>query len=110
MGSSTDGLIVSEHAENAYQGVFEQKNPMGKTLVSYLTSDTMPTEYIPQVQGELWVTDLDWCDFMVYHPLIGHKIWRVGRDEKFITHMSGAVNRFIERMLKKREQLKQYKR
>lgn len=107
VGSSTDGLIK---VGGFTAGVFEQKNPKGATMVHYIQSDEMPSIYKPQVQGELWVTDLDWCDFMVYHPDIGHKIWHVERDERYITLMSGYVNKFIERMLKKREQLKHYKR
>ena len=113
VGSSTDGLIydpVLTEGEPIILGVFEQKNPKGSTMVEYLPKKEMPNFYKPQVQGELWVTDLEWCDFMVYHPLLGHKIWRVERDEKYITLMSGYVNKFIERMLKKREELKDYKR
>jgi hypothetical protein len=109
VGSSTDGLIA-EYDGGPYRGVFEQKNPKAATMVGYLTMEDMPSLYKPQVQGELWVTDLDWCDFMVYHPDIGHKIWRVHRDEQYITLMSGYVRKFIDRMLKKREQLKHYKR
>ena len=113
VGSSTDGLIGTntlDYDAGVYAGVFEQKNPKAATMVGYLEKDEMPNLYKPQVQGELWVTDLDWCDFMVSHPDIGHKIWRVHRDEQYITLMSGYVRKFIDRMLKKREQLKHYKR
>jgi hypothetical protein len=109
VGSSTDGLVLAEDPSEA-SGVFEQKNPKAATMVHYLKSDEMPSIYKPQVQGELWVTDLDWCDFMVYHPDIGHKLWRVHRNEQYITLMSGYVRKFIDRMLKMREQLKHYKR
>ena len=109
VGSSTDGL-VADFDSGEIVGIFEQKNPKASTMVDYLPMKEMPPHYKPQVQGELWVTDLDWCDFMVYHPDIGHKVWRVGRDEKYITLMSGYVNKFIERLLKKREQLRPYKR
>jgi hypothetical protein len=108
VGSSTDGLTIN--SKGSFIGVFEQKNPKGSTLVEYLQKSEMPSFYKPQVQGELWITDLEWCDFMVYHPDIGHKIWRVERDERYITLMSGYVNKFIERMLSKREKLQHYKR
>ncbi len=110
VGSSTDGLVRLGDPAGFLSGVFEQKNPKASTMVGYLTKKEMPSFYKPQVQGELWVTDLEWCDFMVHHPMIGHKIWRVHRDEVFITKMSGAVNRFLDRMLKTREQLKHLKR
>lgn len=115
VGSSTDGLVMEDTGDKMVPaidpvGVFEQKNPKAATMVGYLEKEEMPNLYKPQVQGELWVTDLDWCDFMVSHPDIGHKIWRVHRDEQYITLMSGYVRKFIDRMLKKREQLKHYKR
>lgn len=100
VGSSTDGLIDTN-------GVFEQKNPKAATLVHYVLADKLPNIYVPQVQGELWITDRDWCDFMVYHPEIGHKIWRIGRDEKYITLMSGMLSKFIEKMLAKRKLLEE---
>ena len=39
----------------------------GKHLV-YLARGVLPREYVLQVQGQLWVTGREWCDFMSFHP------------------------------------------
>lgn len=101
-GSSTDGLINDD-------GVYEQKNPKASIMIHYILADRLPSIYKPQVQGELWITEREWCDFMIYHPNIGHKIWRIERDEKYITLMSGLISRFIGKMLEKRKKLESYK-
>ena len=103
VGCSPDGLVDE-------LGLAEFKNPKGSTMISYLLGGKVPTTYVPQVQAQLWITGREWCDFMFQHPDLTHRIIRVERDEKYITLMSGMVSKFLEKMLAKREQLKQYKR
>ncbi|MCK4705861.1 MAG: YqaJ viral recombinase family protein [Gammaproteobacteria bacterium] len=98
VGCSPDGLVGDD-------GCTEYKCPKGSTIIGYMLKKEMPSIYVPQVQGQLWVTDREWCDFLVYHPQVGHKLWHVERDERYIAQMSGRVNKFIERMLEKRELL-----
>lgn len=102
VGCSPDGLVGDD-------GLFEQKNPKGSTMIKYLLDSKPPTEYRVQVQAQLWITGRSWCDFMVHHPDIGHKIWRIERDESFITIMSGMVSKFNAEMLEKRKKLEIYK-
>ena len=101
VGASLDGIVVDGN------GCLEIKNPKGSTVIGYVLKDTMPSIYVPQVQGQLWVTGLDWCDFMVYHPDLGNQIFHVERDERYIAQMSGRVNKFNENMIKKRIILKE---
>ncbi len=100
---SPDGLVGND-------GLVEFKNPKASTLIGYRLAGKLPSTYVPQVQGQLWVTGRQWCDFMVNHPDIEHFMIRVERDEKFITSLAGLVNKFIEEMLEKRELLTQSKK
>lgn len=102
VGCSPDGLVGDN-------GLFEQKNPKGSTMIKYLLDGKPPTEYRVQVQAQLWITGRDWCDFMVQHPDLGHKKWTIERDEQFITTMSGMVSKFNTEMLEKRKKLESYK-
>ena len=98
VGCSPDGLVGDN-------GLVEFKNPKASTLIGYKLANKIPAGYIPQIQGQLWVTGRDWCEFMAYHPDIGHFFIRADRDEKYITTMSGMINKFIDEMLEKREKL-----
>ena len=90
IGASVDGLIGGD-------GQQELKNPKLVTHVGYLLDDVLPATYKKQVQGQLWVTGREWCDFASYHP-DSHKmifIKRVERDDDFIKEISEAVYQFI---------------
>jgi hypothetical protein len=100
---SPDGLVGDD-------GLVEFKNPKASTLIGYRLANKLPSTYVPQVQGQLWVTDRQWCDFMVNHPDIEHFMIRVERDEKFIKSLESALSDFIDEMLEKREQLNQIKK
>lgn len=102
VGCSPDGLVGAD-------GLVEFKNPKGSTMIKYLLDDKVPTEYKVQVHAQMWITGREWCDFMIHHPDLGHKIIRVERDEQFITAMSGMVSKFITKMLEKRKLLEEYK-
>jgi len=97
-GCSPDGLIGDG-------GLIEIKSPKASTLIGYRLNNKCPATYIPQIQGQLWVMQREYCDFFAHHPDIEHFLIRVERDEKYITTLSGMVNKFIEEMLEKREKL-----
>lgn len=87
-------------------GGLEIKNPAPWTHIGYLLKGTLPTDYIPQVQGSLWVTGVLQWDFMSNCSGFDPLIITVERDEKYIEKLEKAVNAFIDEMLEKREQLK----
>lgn len=64
-GTSTDGLINDD-------GIVEFKNLIAKTFMELLVktkaNNITPLGYIPQIQGELFVTQREWCDIVFYHP------------------------------------------
>lgn len=91
IGASPDGLIGEE-------GTIEVKCPLGSTHIDYITRNKMPAVYIPQVQGELWVTGRKWCDFVSYVPRLSSRpLWsvRIQRDEEYIRNLEAATNVFV---------------
>jgi putative phage-type endonuclease len=94
LGCSPDGLIGED-------GLIEIKCPDSDTHLTYLEEGRMPPEYVTQVQGQLWITGLKWCDFMSYDPRFTCRpafIIRVERDEYKIQEIAEGVGQFIEEM------------
>jgi putative phage-type endonuclease len=91
IGVSPDGLIGDD-------GAIEIKCPLISTHIKYRTEKKMPSDYVDQVQGILWVTGRKWCDFVSYHPASKTPIWkiRVQRDEQKIAEIEVKVNIFID--------------
>lgn len=90
-------------------GLWENKSPAPHTHVGYLLKNEVPTQYIPQIQGQIWVCDREWCDFMSYCPGLPPLIIRVNRDTRFIKLLSDEVECFVDEMLEKRVKLKAIK-
>lgn len=99
-GCSPDGMVGDD-------GMTEYKCPSPGIHVSYLLANKLPSAYVPQVQGSLWVTERDWCDFSSYHPVLDKLIIRVHRDELYIVKLTKAIDEFNDKMMGKRELLKQ---
>ena len=97
-GCSPDGILSDN-------GLIEIKCPKGSTLVGYKLANKLPADYVPQVMGQMWVMDSEYCDFFVYHPDIDNFYIRVDRDDKYISLLETEVNKFIDTMLEKRELL-----
>lgn len=64
-GASTDGLVGED-------GLVEFKNLIAtrftKLMIYWRKHGKIPTEYMPQVQGELFVTERKWADIVFYNP------------------------------------------
>lgn len=39
-----------------------------KAILYYQKNGKCPTDYVPQTQGQLWITGRKWCDLLFYHP------------------------------------------
>lgn len=92
IGASPDGLIDDD-------GLLEIKSPSFNTMINYLLRKSLPIEYKYQVQGQLFVTNRKWCDFMAYHPKLKPLIIRVERDEDIITDIQTRLNEAIETVI-----------
>lgn len=111
VGTSPDGL-VGEH------GIIECKCPWNsmnhlmtiinasKTLAAALSLSndmpliSVPEEHLPQIQGNLWVLERQWADFISYDPRMPLHLQlyvaRVERDEAFIKTLEAEVIKFLE--------------
>lgn len=88
-GASPDGLVGED-------GSLELKCPLAHTHVEYLIDNKLPTAYIVQVQGQLFVTGRKWVDFMSFYPGLRPLIIRVYRDEVLISKLEMALVKFCQ--------------
>jgi len=95
IGCSPDGLVGDE-------GLLEIKCPAPWTHVEYLLGAKVPTKYYPQVQGQMYVAERQWCDFISYHPLLPPVLLRVERDEEYIAKLTTALTDFNAKLEAKR--------
>lgn len=59
-GCSPDGYIRN------WSGLIELKCPNQTTHLEYLTANTIPDEYRPQLIHNLWITGAPWADFVSF--------------------------------------------
>lgn len=96
VGVSPDGLVGDD-------GLLEIKCPNTETQIKRFLEDTgLPSDYEAQVQGQLWVTGREWCDFVSFDPRIDVEAsyiqTRVYRDEEYIAKLEEKVSIFVEEM------------
>ena len=94
IGASPDGLIEDD-------GGLEIKCPFPSTHISWYLSNVLPPEHKAQVQGNMWVCDRNWWDFVSYSPLVKHRpmwVFREKRDELYINEMIIKINQFIKEL------------
>ena len=92
VGCSPDGLVGDD-------GLVEFKCPKTTTQIETFLSGKMPTGHKPQTQGQIWVMEREWCDFVSFDPRIngssGYFIERVYRDDKYIKELESACDAFL---------------
>lgn len=87
-GYSPDGLVN----EN---GLIEIKDKLPHIQIETILNDVVPDEHESQIQGGLWVSEREWCDFVSYCPrLLKPFIKRAYRDEKLISKIEERVYTF----------------
>lgn len=74
-------------------GLLEIKCPAPQTHVGYMMCG-FDEKYKPQVQGQLWITGLEWCEWFSYHPEMPPVTMRIHRDEEYIAFMSKEILEF----------------
>lgn len=94
-GYSTDGF-VGEH------GLIEIKAPIDSLKIVEIMEGDL-SEYEHQMQGGMWITGRQWCDFIMYVPDLENAgkdlyIKRVKRDEDFIAAMVSGLTSFERRV------------
>lgn len=87
-GASPDGVIFEG---DEIIGGLEIKCPLGSTHIENLRKQKVPSQYMPQIQGCLWVTGAKWWDFMSFHPDIEPMVIRVYPDEEYISALESEL-------------------
>ena len=88
VGISPDGILPDN-------GILEIKCPKFKTHLDYIEGNKLPTEYRYQVQGQLFVTGLDYCDFMSYAENMKPFIIRVYPDRELFKEFETRLDKLI---------------
>jgi len=97
VGCSPDGLVYEK-------GMVQFKCPYNPAVhLKTVRSLAIPREYVPQVQGEMWVADREWSDFVSYDPRqplpqLAMSIVRVERDDKLVGELERACRRFLDKL------------
>ena len=99
IGCSPDGII---------KGGLEIKCPLAKTHINYIEGNRLPNEYKHQVQGSLFVTGLDYWDFMSYYPGMKPFIIRVLPDKDMHNEYEERLRELIKDVNLKLENYKKY--
>jgi putative phage-type endonuclease len=94
VGVSPDGLVDND-------GIIEIKCPNTTTHIDYILKNKPPTTYKAQIQGILWVTGRQWCDFISYDPRMKSRKYfclRIQRDEEYINNLDSQVLIFLDEL------------
>lgn len=91
-GASPDSLIGDT-------GMLEIKTKLAHLQLECLLSDRLPPEHKAQCQGQLWIAEREWVDFVSYWPGLPLFRHRVYRDEAYIKQIATAVEAFNAEML-----------
>jgi putative phage-type endonuclease len=96
VGCSPDGLVTEDMAAT---GLVEIKCPFNSAnhLETWLSG--MPEEHTAQVQGQMWLTDRQWCDFVSFDPRMPDDlqlyVQRVQRNPEFIATLEREIITFL---------------
>lgn len=101
-GSSPDGLIIPG-------GGIEIKCPKDRRVHVQTWRYGMHDDHVPQVQGNIWVNDLEWMDFISYDPRAPEDfrlyVQRITRNDKYILALESHVVQFLADVKKLLEQI-----
>jgi hypothetical protein len=90
-GCSPDSLIGDK-------GLLEIKTKLPHLQLEALLDKQLPSEHRAQVQGQLWVAEREWCDFVSYWPKLPPLIIRVERDDAYIAQLARGVEIFCNEL------------
>lgn len=87
-GCSPDSLVGDD-------GMLEIKTKLAHLQMEVLLYGQVPSEHLAQLQGQLWVAERQWVDFVSYYGKTAPPfIKRVVRDEAYIATLAAAVREF----------------
>lgn len=86
-GASPDSFVGDD-------GLLEIKTKLAHLQIDCLLSGELPSEHVAQCQGQLWISNRKWLDFVSYWPGLPLFVKRVQRDELYIAKLREAVDLF----------------
>lgn len=98
-GCSPDSLIGES-------GMLEIKTKLPHLQLDVLDKGKLPSDHVAQIQGQLWVAEREWCDFVSYWPKLPLFVYRVTRDEEYIKTLADAVDSFNEELAKLEQKMR----
>jgi hypothetical protein len=94
-GCSPDGLVD-------WDGLIEIKCPFNTANHIETLLNGMPAEHTAQVQGQMWITGREWCDFVSYDPRMPEAlqlhVQRIPRDPSFIADLEARITSFLQQV------------
>ena len=96
VGGSPDGLITNFDGEIV--GGVEIKCPKAATHISFMLKEKCPSSYIPQIQGNMYITGAKRWDLMSYYPGLEPLIVRVARDDEWIAGLEAVLGLFLRKL------------
>ncbi|MBX4870618.1 exonuclease [Rhizobium bangladeshense] len=100
-GASPDSLVGNN-------GGLEIKTAAPHIQIDRIERDRLPPEHKAQVQGNLWLSEREWWDFVSYWPKLPMLIVRVPRDEDYIKIMADEVDRFNDELAALVDRVRRY--
>lgn len=102
-GCSPDSLVGES-------GMLEIKTKLPHLQLDCILYDELPAEHRAQCQGQLWIAEREWVDFVSYWPGLPLFAKRVFRDEPYIARLAEAVRAFNAEMEETIAKVQQYRR
>lgn len=102
-GCSPDSLVGND-------GMLEIKTKLPHLQLDCILYDELPAEHRAQCQGQLWIAEREWVDFVSYWPGLPLFAKRVFRDEPYIARLAEAVRVFNAEMEETIAKVQQYRR
>jgi hypothetical protein len=100
-GCSPDGMV-------GRWGLIEIKCLKAENVIDSYRGG-VPKKYIPQVQGQMWVCEREYCDLVIYHPKLKINIIRIEKDEEYVIKMAEYVAQFNEKLNELKEEFEEWR-
>lgn len=100
-GASPDSLVGNN-------GGLEIKTAMPHIQIDRLERNRLPPEHRAQVQGNLWLSEREFWDFVSYWPRLPMLTVRVYREEDYIRDMAAEIDRFNDELAELVERIRRY--
>ncbi|RWL14837.1 MAG: exonuclease [Mesorhizobium sp.] len=102
-GASPDSLVGTE-------GGLEIKTALAHIQIDRLLRGTLPPEHKAQVQGNIWLAEREWWDFVSFWPKLPLLKVRVFRDDIYIKTMAAEIDAFNAELAEMVERIRNYDR